>query len=246
MPSRPDQRIDVPETLSSNSVRALAQAIEAAVRDATTEAVVLQGGQETFCKGLDFEEIAGAGDVIAIEASTREYCRCLTTLRFSDKPTVALVQGAATGGGVGLVAACDLVIASESASFALPEVLFGFAPGMVLPFLLERVTRQTARLWALTAIKRTADEAFTHGLVDQLVSDAALEAELRRWLKLLRRGHRRGVSTVKQLCAVIPGADLSAGVSLGQQSTFEALREPEIVRGIERFMTDGLLPWEAG
>lgn len=241
-----EQRIDVPETLSSSSVRALAEAVDAAVRDGTTETVVLQGGQETFCKGLDFEEIAGAGDVNAIEASTREYCRCLTMLRFSDKPTVALVRGAATGGGVGLVAACDLVIASDSASFALPEVLFGFAPGMVLPFLLERVPRQTARLWALTAIKRTAQEAFNHGLVDQLVSDSVLEAEVRRWSKLLRRGHRRGISTVKQLCAVIPSADLLAGVSLGQQSTFEALREPEIVRGIQRFMADGLLPWETG
>jgi enoyl-CoA hydratase/carnithine racemase len=246
MTSRSEQRIDVPETLSSSSVRALAQAIDAAVRDNNTEAVVLQGGRETFCKGLDFEEIAGAGDASAIEASTREYCRCLTTLRFSNKPTVALVRGAATGGGVGLVAACDLVLASESASFALPEVLFGFAPGMVLPFLLERMPRQTVRLWALTAIKRTAKEAFDHGLIDQLVSDSVLEAELRRWLKLLRRGHRRGISTVKQLCAAIPGVELLAGVSLGQQSTFEALREPEIVRGIQRFMSDGLLPWEAG
>jgi enoyl-CoA hydratase/carnithine racemase len=145
---------------------------------------------------------------------------------------------------VGIVAACDLVIAADGASFALPEVLFGFAPGMVLPFLLERVPRQVVRLWALTASQRSAHEAQVAGLVDRVVQSSDLEGELRRWLKMFRRCHRRGVRTVKQLCREVPNTDLATGLGIGQQSTVQALREPEVVRGILRFVTEGSLPWE--
>jgi enoyl-CoA hydratase/carnithine racemase len=237
-------RIDVPKSLSVASVQSLQHAIGQALQDDATIAVVLQGSEETFCRGLDLEEISAMGDPHLVASAAEEYCKCLVALRKADKPTVALVKGAVAGGGVGLVAACDLVIADEEASFALPEVLFGFAPGMVLPFLLERVPRQVVRLWALTAIKRSAAEAQTAGLVDRVVPSADLEGELRRWLKQFRRGHHRGVRTVKQLCREIPNTDMATGLTIGRQSTVQALREPEVVRGIARFVTDGTLPWE--
>ncbi len=237
--------IDVPESLNGKSVHDLAQAIDAAMHDDAIGAVVLQGTRETFCRGLDFDEIADTGNAAgAPTQAIEDYCRCLRALRFSDKPTVALVQGVSLGGGVGLVAACDVVVATENATFALPEVLFGFAPAMVLPFLLERVPRRTARIWALTAATRTAKEAMNEGLVDALVEEAELASELRRWLKLLRRGHRRGVKAIKQLCSALPSSDQSAGLDMGHQSTLAALRDPEVLRAITRFKTEGILPWE--
>jgi enoyl-CoA hydratase/carnithine racemase len=244
MSSDSKRRIHVPESLDTLSVGVLEQALVSEFQDTTSEVVVLVGGGETFCRGLDLDGLATAGSSEAIAEATDAYCRCLMELRFSHKPTIAVVRGAATGGGVGLVAACDLVIATDLASFALPEVLFGFGPAMVLPLLLERVSQRTARLWALSAFKRTAQEALAEGLVDRLVSESALEAEVSRWTKVLRRGHPRGIATVKQLCADFPSCDVRTGINRGRQSTLEALQEPGIVRGIARFMSEGILPKE--
>ncbi len=247
MSSLRERIIFVPATLDSKSVDTLAVEIEAAMQDDAVGAVVLQGSSDTFCKGLDLDEIAsGESDQSHTQnRAVADYCRCLRALRFSDKPTIALVEGATAGGGVGLVAACDVVIAGEAATFGLPEVLFGFAPAMVLPFLLERVPAHIARIWALTGIARPATEARAQGLVDIVVPSVDLLPELRRWLKSLRRGLRRGVKTIKQLSAIMPALDKSAALELGQQSTLAALSDPGIVTAIRNFKNDGALPWEA-
>ena len=100
-----EKNLDVPESLNCSSVHEFAQAIDAAMQDDTAGAIVLQGTRETFCRGLDFDEIADTGNIAgAPTRAIEDYCRCLRALRFSDKPTVAIVQGASLGGGVGLVA----------------------------------------------------------------------------------------------------------------------------------------------
>jgi enoyl-CoA hydratase/carnithine racemase len=247
MSSLKEQVISVPATLDSMAVAVLASAIESAMRDDVVGVVVLQGSRDTFCKGLDLDEIASPEPDQSLNQrqAVADYCRCLEALRFSDKPTIAVVEGATAGGGVGLVAACDVVIASDTATFGLPEVLFGFAPAMVLPFLLERVPAHTARIWALTGIARPATEAQAQGLVDVVVSSNELLPELRRWLKSLRRGLRRGVKTIKQLSAIMPALDKSAALQLGQQSTLAALCDPGTVAAIRTFRNEGVLPWEA-
>ena len=239
--------ITVPATLDSRSVGALASAIESGMRDDTIGAVVLQGSKDTFCNGLDLDEIASdaAEQTAFYEQSILDYCRCLRALRFSDKPTISIVEGAALGGGLGLVAATDVVIAGERATFGLPEVIFGLAPAMVLPFLLERVSARIARIWAMTGIARTATEAKQEGLVDVVVLSSDLVPELRRWLKTLRRGSRRGVKAIKHLSAVVPSLDRAAALELGQKSTLAALSDPRTIAAIRGFKTDGILPWEA-
>ena len=237
----------VPATLDRASVDALADAIESAINDATVGAVVLQGSREVFCKGLDLDELV---DLQSDPHSTHEqsvvnYCRCLRALRFADKPVIAVVEGAALGGGLGLVAASDVVIAGEGSSFGLPEVLFGLAPAMVLPFLLERVPNHTARIWAMSGIARPASEAKAAGLVDVVVSSAELPAELKRWLKVLRRAQRQGVKTIKQLSATIPALDCAAALELGQQATLTAMRDPFTIAAVKSYKLDGVLPWEA-
>jgi len=246
MSSATVQRIRVPEALTHSSTETFQQAIVTAAQSAAFEVIVIVGAPETFCRGLDLDAIASAGSSDFIAEAANAYCRCLTTLRFCNKPTVAVVQGAAAGGGVGIVAACDLVIACDSASFALPEALFGFGPGMVLPVLLERVSLRTARLWALTAFRRSAQEAFREGLVDCLVTESAIDSELNRWCKSLRRAHPRGVGTVKRLCAEVSGIDLATAIDTGRRSTLDALGDPDILRGIARFAADGVLPREVG
>lgn len=243
---RQERRIAVPETLSRQSVAALLQAIETATSDATVNAIVVHGTGETFCRGLDFEDLAHVNGVHGGPSEHLDsYCKCLRLLRFADKPAIAVVRGAAIGGGVGLVAACDVVIASESATFALPEALFGFAPAMVLPFLLERVPMRMARLWAISAATRNATEAAHVGLVDAVVPEEQVDVELRRCLKQFRRVMPRGIGIVKRLCAEVPSLDIFAGLERGRASTLAALEDADVTRGIAQFKSEGILPWEA-
>ncbi len=247
MGSLKEHVVSVPMTLDSKSVDALACAIESAMVDNTVGAIVLQGSRNTFCNGLDLDEIANAEveQSAFYKQSVLDYCRCLKALRFSDKPTLSIVEGTALGGGLGLVAACDVVIASEEATFGLPEVLFGLAPAMVLPFLLERVPNRTARIWAMSGNARSAAEAKSEGLVDVVVPSLELIPELRRWLRTLRRALRRGIKNIKHLSAVMPALDRAAALELGQQSTLAALSDPLTISAIRNFKIDGVLPWEA-
>jgi enoyl-CoA hydratase/carnithine racemase len=238
--------IIVPQSLNASAVANLASVIESAMGDEGVRAVVLRGSNEAFCRGLDLDELVGNADGEPLEAQpVLDYCRCLRALRFSDKPAIAVVEGEAFGGGIGLVATCDIVIASETSKFGLPEVLFGLAPAMVMPFLLERIPIRTARIWAMTANARSAAEAHAAGLVDVLVSEANLDKELRRQLKALKRSVRQGVATIKHLTAVVPSLDLAAALELGQRTTLSALRDSTTVAAIRRYRNEGIMPWEA-
>jgi enoyl-CoA hydratase/carnithine racemase len=167
----------------------------------------------------------------------------LLSLRSAPKPTIALVDGSASGGGVGLAAACDLVICTERASFAFPEVLFGLVPAMVLPLVLERMSPQRARLWALTGLAHGPEEALAAGLADVVIPSAALERELKRWLRKLARGHVRGVAELKRLTETLP-LSLEQAIERGLQLTASALDDEAVLSAIRSFLDDGTPPWE--
>lgn len=236
----------VPQSLNAVGVANLAATIESAMADQCTSAVVLRGSKEVFCRGLDLDELIGNADDDPVRAQpVVDYCRCLRAVRFSDKPAIAVVEGEALGGGIGLVAACDVVIASDTSKFGLPEVLFGLAPAMVMPFLLERIPVRTARIWAMTANARSAAEAEAAGLVDVLVSESNLDKEIRRQLKAFKRSVRQGIATIKRLTATVPSLDLAAALELGQESTLATLHDSATIAGIRRYKNEGILPWEA-
>jgi len=113
----------------------------------------------------------------------------LKTLNELPKPTIALVQGAAFGGGVGLIAACDIAIASEQACFCLSEVQLGLIAATISPYLLTAIGQKAARRYLLSAERFSAQEALRIGLISQLVSaDQLEETGLKLCQKLLKNG----------------------------------------------------------
>jgi enoyl-CoA hydratase/carnithine racemase len=116
-------------------------------------------------------------------------------LRSRSAPTVAVVRGEALGGGLGLVAACDVVLASSTARFALPELLFGLSPSIILPFLRERVLPAPLRRLMLTGATVDASEALRLGLVDEVADPP----DARRVVRALGRGEPGARGLVKAL-----------------------------------------------
>lgn len=163
--------------------------------DHSATLVTLEGDRDAFCEGMDFSQLVRRDDDVA--AVLDRFRALLHALSTTARPVIALVGGPAMGGGVGLAAAADLVLATPHATFGLPEVVFGLVPAMVLPFVARRVGPSRARWLAMNAATITAAEALRLGLVDEVVDD--LEAGLARHARRLSHLDRRAVGEAKAL-----------------------------------------------
>lgn len=177
---RPDKH----NALSEAMIRDLGRTATALATDPTLRAVILTGAGASFCAGGD---LGWMRDQMQADATTRaEAARALAMmLRAIDDlpvPVIARVQGNAFGGGVGMMAVCDVVIATDSAEFGLTETRLGLIPATIGPYVLARIGPAMARRVFLSARRFDAAEAVRLGLVARAVPasalDAAVEAEI--------------------------------------------------------------------
>lgn len=181
--NRPDVHNAFDETLIGELTRAL-RAVEA---DDSVRAVVLLGGGPSFCGGADLRwmrRMAGFSKAQNL-ADARRLSTMLSTLATLEKPTIARVHGAAFGGGVGLVACCDIAVATQDATFSLSEARLGLIPAAISPYVIEAIGARAARRFFLTAERFTAAEAYRLGLVHELVLPAEIDARINEILGFL-------------------------------------------------------------
>ena len=145
---------------------------------------------------MDLAEAAGGG---AQEQGVREFPDLLESIWTSPKPVVAVVRGPARAGGVGLLAACDVVVAAESATFAFSEVRLGLVPAVISAVVLPRMVPHVAHRLMLTGNVFDAATAETGGLVDLVVPDADVDGELRAQLVELTAGAPAALAETKRL-----------------------------------------------
>jgi methylglutaconyl-CoA hydratase len=136
----------------------------------------------------------------------------LHTIDACAKPVVALVQGAAYGGGVGLVAACDIAIAVSSATFAFSEVKLGLIPAVISPYVVRAIGARACRRYFLTAEKFSAAEALRQGLVHEMVSPEALSATAERLTQALEEGGPSAQADAKNLIHTVADAELDGAL----------------------------------
>jgi methylglutaconyl-CoA hydratase len=153
----------------------LARQLAERAADAATRIVVLRGAGKHFCGGADLvarglEPAPAAGQVSLVDA--------LAALDRLPKPTVAVVHGAAVGGGAALAACCDIVLATDTAFFSIPEVRVGMAPLGVAPFLMRAMGHRAFRRYGLSGERFGAAEASRIGLAHEVVSGEKLEQRL--------------------------------------------------------------------
>lgn len=237
----PVVRIPVPPTLNSATALTLHAAIDTAC-DPALGVIVLQGAEGVFCRGMDLDGLANGGSA---DESVYAFARCLEALRFAACPTVAVVDGQALGGGLGLAAACDVVLATSRSTFGLPELLFGALPAIVLPILRERVPAQRLRLLAMRAHSVSAEEARALGLVDELVTAERLPHATRRWTRMLSRPKTHAIALLKRYAAEVPERGLSGALERGASLTSERLRDASVLAAARQFANGELAPWLA-
>ncbi|HEY8377680.1 MAG TPA: enoyl-CoA hydratase/isomerase family protein [Nannocystis sp.] len=244
-------------TLDPAVCEALSAAVERAVAAGPRVLVIASEGPE-FCAGMD---LAAALSIPAAELrqSLGRFERCLGLLAEAGLATVAVVHGPASGGGVGLLAACDVVIAGPDASFALPELRYGLVPALILPHLQARIGARRVRALALTGEALPAAQAAAWGLVDVLAEDP--NAALHGLVRGLLRARPQAVATLKRLTAGdLRGAGLesepaahtgagqgSAGAGQGSELTGAArtaadLEDPELRAALGGLLAEGVAP----
>ena len=220
--------IRVPESLDAARAHRLADAVEAS----GDPVIVLVGGPETFCRGMDLAALVADED--AIRTGVEAFARAVRAIRTSGRPVIAVVEGAALGGGVGIAAAADMVLATSHATFGLPEAVFGLVPGVVMPILLERMLPQKARWLALTGHARSAAEALGLGLVDAIVAEDRLEVAVRHAIRQLSRAGSSAVGSLKRSFD-------DAAIARGVAETTRLLCTPEVGLAVRAFL-DGDWP----
>lgn len=169
--NRPDRH----NAFDSQTIGELIQSFAGMASDDAVRVVVLSSAGKSFCAGADLEWMRTAAKWTSAEneADARVLAEMLHRLATLPKPTIARVQGAAYGGGVGLIAACDIAVATFDAQFALTEVKLGLIPATIAPHVIAAIGERHARRYMLTAERFSASEAYRIGLVHEMVPDEA-------------------------------------------------------------------------
>jgi enoyl-CoA hydratase/carnithine racemase len=175
--------VAVPERLDDPVVRAMLAALE----QVDGEPVVLHGAPERFCLGMNVETAPPTDEQRAV------FTQVIARLLRCPRPTLAVVDGPALGGGLGLAAACDYVLATPRARFGLPEALHGLVPALIRPALRTRLSPQRLRMLLFTCYSRSAEEAMVLGLVDRIVDVDELGPATRNTIRQLARARTESV-----------------------------------------------------
>ncbi len=173
-------------------------------------AVVLAASGASFSAGADLhwmKRMAGFSDADNLR-DAEALAGMLRRLDVLAKPTVAVVQGPAFGGGVGLVAACDIAIASDAATFSLSEVKLGLIPSVISPYVVRAIGARAARRYFLTGERFTAGEAHRIGLVHDVVAPDQLARAAERIVGALAEGGPRAQAEAKRIVADVVGRPL--------------------------------------
>lgn len=179
----------------------LTRVFERVSADEAVRVVVLAGEGKSFSAGADLGWMQRMADYSEAEnlEDARQLAAMMQILNEMPKPTIARVQGAAFGGGVGLVAACDIAVASQVANFCLSEVRLGLIPSVISPYVVEAIGARASRRFFQTAERFGADEAFALGLVHDVVATEGLDARVDEFTAMLLNNGPQAMAASKDL-----------------------------------------------
>ncbi len=241
-------RAEVHNAFDDTLIAELTDALRALDADASVRAVVLTGDGGTFSAGADLgwmKRMAAASEQENLADSLR-LAALMRTLNFLSKPTVARVNGSAYGGGVGLVACCDLAIGVDGAKFSLSEVKLGLVPAVISPYVIAAIGPRHARRLFTGAEIVDAKQARDIGLLHEVAPAAELDAAVDRALHFWRKGGPVAQHEAKQLALRMAGMTLDSAERTDRENAALIARlrvSPEGQQGLTAFLAKQPPPW---
>ena len=240
--NRPDLHNAFDEIL----IAELTAACVALDEDSDVRVVVLAGRGKSFSAGADLNWMRRAANngIDDNLNDARALARMLRTLSGMEKPTIARVQGAALGGGMGLASACDIAVASTKAVFATSEVRFGIIPSAISPYVLRAIGARQAYRYFQSAERIDAVRAREIGLVHEAVEPEALDAKVQEIVASLLQGGPLSQAAAKDLIRAVDGRPINDTLVEETAHRIAHLRAtPEAREGIAAFLDKRQANW---
>lgn len=218
---------------------------EVATRD-DINFVVLSGNGRSFCAGADLNWFYSS-EQLSLEQNTERYehlANLLLKMYQLPQMTIAAVRGNVFGGGIGLMAACDFVLAEENTRFMFSEVKLGLLPATILPFVAKRLSVQNLRKWILTGALFSASEAHEAGLIDVLCQTGEIDTCLTGFLASFDQASPSAVKKAKQLINRVASGEIGIADSNATAKILaETLLAPDGQEGIHAFLEKRKPEW---
>jgi methylglutaconyl-CoA hydratase len=241
-------RPEVRNAFNEATIAELALAFDELGRDEDVRAIVLAANGPAFCAGgdLNWMKAMAAYSLEENHADATRLADMLRTIYLCPKPVVARVQGDCYAGGMGLVAACDVVVAADTANFCLSEARLGLTPATISPYVVKAMGEQAARRYFLTAERFTAAEAHRIGLVHELVALDALDASVAAVVKALVSNSPNAVGEAKRLVRDMAGRPIDDALVADTANRIAAIRASgEGREGVAAFLEKRKPSWLA-
>jgi methylglutaconyl-CoA hydratase len=231
-------RPDVRNAIDEEVIAGLTAMAREAAADDTLRAVVLAGHGKSFCAGADLGWMAKAVAYNREEnrRDAEDLARMLETLDVLPVPLLARVHGAALGGGAGLAAVCDIVIAADSATFGFTEAKLGIIPAVISPYVVHKIGPSAARELFLTGARFSAKRARRIGLVHKVVDESALDETVDEYLAEILTSGPKAITAAKALIREIDCARTSDVIGLTTTRIAEQRVSSEGQEGIRAFL----------
>ncbi len=209
--------------------------------NADIKVIVLEGLPDHFCTGMDFKAVSDGGTDALFSDDPNGYYEMLLHLSLCSKIVISKVEGKVNAGGIGLVAASDIVIADEKATFGLSEILFGLLPACVMPFLIRRVGFQKAQWMTMITQGISAERASQIGLADEVTNN--LNEAVRKNLLRLTKVETATIKELKDYMSKLWIINHKTQ-QLAVEKITSLVSSTKVQTNIKNFIQNGQFPWD--
>ena len=242
-------RPDVRNAFNDEVIAELSQAFVQLGESPEVRAIVLMAEGPAFCAGADLNWMRRMADYTRDEniADAGKLAEMLRVIYECPKPTIARVQGDVYAGGMGLVAACDMAVAVDTAGFCLSEVKLGLIPATISPYVIRAMGARAAHRYFLTAERFGAAEALRIGFVHEVVAADQLDAKVDELLKALTTASPNAVRVCKKLVMDVAEREINAGlIAATVQGIADIRASDEGKEGVQSFLNKRKPAWLLG
>ena len=240
--NRPDKH----NAFDENLIAELAATFDKIGENSSVRLMVLASEGKNFSAGADLDWMVRMVDYDRDEniRDANALASMLHKLNYLPVPTIARVQGAAMGGGAGLVCCCDIAIASPRASFAFSEAKLGLIPATITPYVLQSIGAQAARRYFLTAERFDAKRAYDLGMVSEVVDETELDNKINELVEIILINSAEAVKAAKQMIFDIEGKPVTEAImQMTSESIADIRASEEGKEGLSAFLEKRKPDW---
>lgn len=238
-------RVEKHNALNAQMISEIRQAVSEIISDESIRVVVLSARGKSFCAGgdLNWMKQQATRDREGKIAESTELALMLREMDELIKPLIGRIQGAAYGGGIGMISVCDIAIATDTVKFGLPETRLGLIPATIGPYVVRRLGEANARQVFMNGKRFDAAQAYKFGLISKVVDEQQLESAIESEVNAFLQCAPGAVADAKSLCMQLARNPDKDNLEMTANRLADRWESREAQQGIDAFFTGTRAPW---